>query len=476
MSAYFWRRHRRTNRIVAMSVALTVAATACGSSDDGANDTADSTPPVTAPSTLVPPHTEPTSSGPIATGSIATGPTATEATDDGTGTNSTSVPPPSDDADLPVAPPPSSVGSAPPTTQPGPLPSPAVALVPIGDFDQPVEIEFRPQDDRLFVVEQPGRIVAVDDLSTVVVLDITGATSRGSEQGLLGVAFHPDRELAYIDYTDRNGDTVVAEYVIDPVTAVFDPDSARTVLTIEQPFSNHNGGELVFGPARLLYIGVGDGGSGGDPNRNGLDLSTRLGKILRIDPLPAADGEFGVPEDNPFVNVEGADPSIWSYGLRNPWRFSFDPLNGDLWIADVGQNALEEVSHAVATGGRNAGRGLGFGWSAFEGDRGFNADQPAENHTAPVLVYGHDSGHCSVSGGAVYRGTLVPDLQGWYVYGDYCSGTIWGYDPTSGTSSAGTATITVLAQHPGLAAIAAGPEGELYAGSNGGTIARFVPG
>ncbi|MDX2379584.1 MAG: PQQ-dependent sugar dehydrogenase [Acidimicrobiia bacterium] len=447
---------------MALSItALILGFAACASSDDGAAD--DSVPAVTAPSTLVPPHTEVPDDAPAGDGGVTT-----IEGEEGTATTQPAV---SDQADLPVAPPPSSIGSAPPSTTPGPLPEPSVALVAVGDFDQPVEIGSRPQDDRLFVVEQPGRIVAVDDLDTEVVLDISGSTSQGSEQGLLGVAFHPERELAYINYTDRNGDTIIAEYVIDPVTAVFDPESVRIVLTIPQPFSNHNGGELAFGPDRLLYIGVGDGGSGGDPERNGLDLSTPLGKILRIDPLSALDGGFGVPDDNPFVDVGGADPTIWSYGLRNPWRFSFDPLTGDLWIADVGQNAREEIDHAAATNGRNAGRGLGFGWSAFEGDSPFNGDQPVANHTAPVVVYGHDGGNCSVSGGAVYRGELVPALQGWYVFGDFCSGTIWGYDPTS----AGAPRVLVLAEQSALAAIAAGADGELYSVSNNGRVARFVP-
>lgn len=448
-----------------VAIAIVLVAGACASDGDGTDDTS---PMVTAPSTLVPPHTDPDATDPDATGADGTDLDGDGSPDATTTTELT----PSDEADLPVGPPPSAVGSAPPTTAPGPLPEPAVALAPIGDFEQPVEIEFRPQDDRLFVVEQPGRIVAVDDLSVEVVLDIGGSTSRGGEQGLLGVAFHPERELAYVNYTDLDGDTIVDEYVIDPVTAVFERASVRTVLTIDQPFSNHNGGELAFGPDDRLYIGTGDGGSGGDPERNGLDLSTRLGKILRIDPLPSTDAQFTLPEDNPFLDVEGADPTIWSYGLRNPWRFSFDPVTGDLWIADVGQNAREEIDHAVAINGRGAGRGLGFGWSAFEGDLPFNADQPTQNHTAPVVVYGHDGGNCSVSGGAVYRGTLVPDLEGWYVYGDFCSGTIWGYDPTSGSAS----RVVVLANHPGLAAIAAGPHGDLYAVSNGGTISRFVAG
>lgn len=448
-----------------LAIAIVLVAGACAS-DDGGTD-GDTSPMVTAPSTLVPPHTDPDGTEPDGTDLDGT-----DLGDAGAPATTTTELTPSDEADLPVAPPPSAVGSAPPTTAPGPLPEPTVALAPIGDFERPVEVEFRPQDDRLFVVEQAGRIVAVDDLSVDVVLDITGSTSRGGEQGLLGVAFHPERELAYVNYTDRDGDTVIAEYAIDPVTAVFDPDSARIVLTIDQPFGNHNGGELAFGPDGRLYIGTGDGGSGGDPQRNGLDLSTRLGKILRIDPLPSTEAPFTVPEDNPFLDVEGADPTIWSYGLRNPWRFSFDPVTGDLWIADVGQNAREEIDHAVATNGRGAGRGVGFGWSAFEGDQPFNADQPTENHTPPVVVYGHDAGQCSVSGGAVYRGAMVPDLEGWYVYGDFCSGTIWGYDPTSGTAP----RVVVLAGHPALAAIAAGPDGELYAVSNGGTISRFIPG
>jgi glucose/arabinose dehydrogenase len=411
---------------------------------------------VTAPPTIVPPRSEP----------------GVEATTD-SGVTATTLPlEPSEDADLPVAPPPSSSGTTTTTTTPGPLPEPVIALTPVGDFDKPVEVEFRPGDDRIFVVEQIGRVVAVSDLETEVVLDITGSTSGRGEQGLLGLSFHPDLDLAYVDYTDGSGDTVVAEYAVDPVTGVFDPESARTVLTVDQPFGNHNGGELDFGPDGYLYIGLGDGGDAGDPQRNGLDLATRLGKILRIDPLPSGDEAFTVPTDNPFVEVEGADPAVWSYGLRNPWRFSFDPAGGDLWIADVGQGAWEEIDHAPATDGRAAGRGLGFGWSAFEGNERYNDDQPADGQTPPVLVYGHDDGNCSVSGGAVYRGTAVPDLHGWYVFADYCSGTMWGYDPTSGTDP----RVIVLGQATSPAAVAAGPDDELYVVSNAGTVSRIVAG
>jgi glucose/arabinose dehydrogenase len=435
----------------AIALSLVSACASAGSENSDGSGTA--TGRVSAPATIVPPRTE-----------VSTAPSVT---DGGT----TTTLPPSAGADLPSGPPPSGPDTTPPTTQPGPLPEPAVGLAPIGEFERPLEVEFRPRDDRLFVVEQSGRVLSVSDLATDVVLDLRGSISDDGERGLLGLSFHPDRELAYVDYTDQGGDTVVAEFVIDPVTAVFDPESARTVLTIEQPFSNHNGGELDFGPDGNLYIGVGDGGSGGDPQRNALDLATRLGKILRIDPLQSTDAAFSVPDDNPFVDVEGADPTIWSYGLRNPWRFSFDSATGDLWIADVGQNAIEEVDHAPATNGRNAGRGLGFGWSALEGNDRFNDDQPPENQVPPVVVYDHSDGNCSISGGAVYRGTLVPGLQGWYVYGDLCSGTIWGYDPTS-TS---VPRVVVLANLPQLAAVATGPDGELYAVSNAGTVARFIP-
>lgn len=436
---------------VALAAALGAACASESSSDDDTGSTA-GTPP-----SIVPPRSD-----------IA-GTTTTTAAESGSGspTPSTSLLP-ADDVDLPDAPPPSTIG--PSTTRPGPLPVPAIALAPVGTFDAPVEIEYRPFDDRLFVVEQPGRIVAVGDLSTEVVLDLRGQVSTGGEQGLLGLSFHPDVDLAYVNYTDRDGDTVIAEYAIDAATAEFDVASARTVLTIDQPFANHNGGELEFGPDGYLYIGTGDGGSGGDPLRTALALDSRLGKLLRIDPLATADAPFTVPEGNPFVDVEGADPTIWSTGLRNPWRFSFDPATGDLWIADVGQNDLEEIDVARATAGRGAGRGLSFGWSAFEGNARFNGDQPEAGHVPPVVTYSHDTGGCSVSGGAVSRGDQLPGLDGWYVYGDYCTGQIWGYD-TTGVGSPG---VVELAELGGLAAIAAGPDGTLYAISNAGPVARIV--
>lgn len=366
------------------------------------------------------------------------------------------------------------VAPAAPSTSPpplGPLPEPAVALFEIGTFDQPVDAAMRPGVGDVYIVEQPGRIIAVSDLSTDVVLDITDLTEARGEQGLLGLAFHPTEDLAYVNFTDNDGDTVVAEFAIDASTGRFDRDSRRDLLSIDQPYSNHNGGQLAFGPDRLLYVGVGDGGSGGDPERYALDLSSRLGSILRIDPQPGGDQPFTVPADNPFVGDPTADPTIWAYGLRNPWRFSFDAATGDLWIGDVGQGDFEEINRSPATDRRNAARGANFGWSAFEGFERFNQDQPADGAVAPLFVYDHADGRCSVTGGTVARENAVGNLPGWYLFGDYCTGQIWGLDPTAPPDEP---RIVELAQLGGLVAITSGPDDEIYAVSNAGTVARLV--
>jgi glucose/arabinose dehydrogenase len=379
---------------------------------------------------------------------------------------------PSGYLDLPTATPEELANGPATTVLAGPLPIPTVSLVEIGQFDTPIELTTRPGDPRNFLVEQGGRVVAFDDLSTEVVLDISELTEVNGEQGLLAAAFHPAIDLAYVHYSDADGNTVVDEYAVDAVTAVFDAESRREVLTVEQPFDNHNGGELAFGPDGYLYLGLGDGGSANDPERNSLALATRLGKILRIDPQDAGPEPFSVPSNNPFVDVAGADPAIWSLGLRNPWKFSFDSATGDLWIADVGEGDVEEINFAPAIGGRGAGKGLSFGWSAFEGSERFNDDQDADGHTLPVVEYPHDNGDCSVSGGAVYRGDVITDLAGWYVYGDFCSGRIWAYDPTSQPDAP---IVIELAQLGNLTAIAVGGEGDLFAVSNAGTVSRFSP-
>lgn len=463
---------RYTTRFAAIVVALVIAG--C-TDDDGADPPTASGPDITL-GTLPDPSTESADTPPTEPPS-----TETSAPDVGASTTSTMLTP-SPDADLPTQAP-SDVASAPVTTLPGPLPEPDVRLLQLSTYDQPLEVTSAGADSPLFVVQKTGTIVAADDESDAIVFDIStvpevGFTQDG-EQGLLGLAFHPDESLAYVNFTNGEGDTVIAEFVVDPVTYLFDPASYREVLTVDQPFGNHNGGELAFGPDDLLYIGLGDGGSADDPNRAALDASSRLGKILRIDPLPTATDPFSVPDDNPFVGVEGADPTIWSLGLRNPWRFSFDSLTGDLWIADVGQNRLEEINLAPATDGQGAGRGVSFGWSAFEANERFNDDQSPDGHVLPVVSYPHENGDCSVSGGVVARTSSFDALNGWYVYGDYCSGRVFILDTTSVASGPdgpiGTPRVLQVATVPALAAIAEGPLGDIYAVSLEGQMYRFAP-
>jgi len=275
-------------------------------------------------------------------------------------------------------------------------------------------------DPRLFVVEQPGRIRVIVGgvLQPTPFLDLTSRVSYGGEQGLLSVAFHPDyvaNGYFYVDYTDTAGDTRVERYQVGPDPNVADPGSAKLILFVDQPYANHNGGLVVFGPDGRLYVGLGDGGSGGDPQGNGQNRSTLLGKLLRID-VDAGD-PYAVPPDNPFVGVSGARGEIWAYGLRNPWRFAFDREAQRLYLADVGQNRWEEVDVAPATDG-----GLDFGWNVMEGNECYSTSSCNQaGLTLPVLVYGHSDG-CSITGGYVYRGQSIPTLRGTYFYSDYCSG------------------------------------------------------
>ncbi|HSK51251.1 MAG TPA: PQQ-dependent sugar dehydrogenase [Clostridia bacterium] len=283
---------------------------------------------------------------------------------------------------------------------------------------------------RLFVVEQAGRIRVVRDgtLESDPFLDITERISAGGERGLLGLAFHPEYPedpRLFVNYTNLDGNTVVSSFTADEDAA--DPASEAVILRIDQPYGNHNGGAVAFGPDDFLYVSTGDGGSGGDPHDNGQRLDTLLGKILRID-IDAVDGDrrYAVPDDNPFLNEGDAAPEIWLTGLRNPWRMSFDRATGDLWLGDVGQNSREEID--VARAGR---AGLNFGWNRMEGFECFrNPDCDQAGFDLPVTDYGHDLG-CSVVGGIVYRGVAQPALAGGYVFADYCSGNVWLLDPAA---------------------------------------------
>ncbi len=316
---------------------------------------------------------------------------------------------------------------APPVRGAAPRALPRLKLVPVADIAAPTATAIRDGDDTLYVSAQAGQVRAIRDGKLVAqpVLDLTGLVVSGGERGLLGIAFAPDGSELYVHYSDRQGDTQIDAYTMRDGVAV--PSTRRAILNVRQPQTNHNGGQLAFGPDGLLYIGLGDGGAANDegtghaPGGNGQSLATLLGKILRIDPRGTGNG-YTVPTDNPFAGREGARSEIWAYGLRNPWRFSFDPKNGDLWIADVGQNEWEEIDHARANGGRNAGRGANYGWNRLEGTHAFRGDAP-NGAVAPVFELSHDDGACSVTGGMVYRGRIAK-LRGWYVFSDYCDGTI----------------------------------------------------
>lgn len=301
------------------------------------------------------------------------------------------------------------------------------------NLDSPVDIT-NAGDDRLFIVEQGGTIKwlrgGTEFTDKGEFLDIDGRVRSGGERGLLGLAFHPDyanNGYFYVNYTNNAGHTVIARFSVsadDPDRA--DPDSEQILLTVEQPFSNHNGGDLTFGPDGYLYIGLGDGGAGGDPRNNSQDRQTLLGKMLRID---VDNGDpYAIPDDNPFAQEDFTLDEIWSLGWRNPWRFSFDRETGEMWIADVGQDAWEEIDVEPANTG-----GLNYGWRCFEGNADFNQSQncPAASElTFPVHQYPKPNNGCiSVTGGFVYRGMESPNMQGRYIYGDFCTGQFWSLTP-----------------------------------------------
>jgi glucose/arabinose dehydrogenase len=284
---------------------------------------------------------------------------------------------------------------------------------------------------RLFIVEQGGLVKIIKNGTVLATpfLDVSSRLKSGlGEQGLLGIAFPPGygttTTALYTNYTGTSGigDTVISRFTTTSDPDIADPVSEEILLTVVQPFANHNGGQLVFGLDGYLYIGLGDGGSGGDPLNNAQNTLSLLGKMLRIDVRTQPSG-YTIPPENPFVGNTSYLPEIWALGLRNPWRFSFDRQTGDLFIADVGQSAYEEVNYQAST----AAGGANYGWNIMEGLHCYNAASCGQaGLTLPIVEYGHGSGNCSVTGGVVYRGAAIPALQGVYLYGDYCSGRIWG--------------------------------------------------
>lgn len=362
----------------------------------------------------------------------------------------------------------STVGSPPSTTPPPPdLARVGVKLTTVvSGLDKPVALAQRKGDDTLYVAEQTGRVRRVRGGEVAdTVLDLAGEVSTGNEQGLLGLAFAPDGHHVYVDYTDTGGDTHVVELTVHDDGA-FDTGSRRELLLQEQPYPNHNGGEVTFGPDGMLYVGLGDGGAAGDPQGNAARLDTLLGKILRIDPRPSGDRPYSVPVDNPFVDDPAARPEIWMYGLRNPWRFSFDRVTHDLWIGDVGQNAWEEIDFLPA--GRS---GVDFGWNAREGTHEYSGPRP-EGAVDPIFEYSHAEGGVSVTGGFVYRGSRIPGLVGAYLFADYAGGDLVALVERDGR----LADRRELGVDGGLvSSFAEDHDGELYVLDLGGTIHRLDP-
>lgn len=329
-------------------------------------------------------------------------------------------------------------------------------------------------DHRLFVIEKnAGEIEIIDTTGAYIgtFLSIPGLISTGSERGLLGLAFHPNYQTNgyfYINYTNTSGNTVIARYQVGSNPNVANASSATILLTITQPFGNHNGGHIAFGPDGYLYIGMGDGGSAGDPGARAQNLQELLGKMLRIDVDNGS--PYSVPASNPFVGNANAQDEIWAYGLRNPWKFSFDRETGELWIADVGQNLWEEVNvvSGSSTGGEN------YGWRCYEGNVSYNTTGCAAigTMTFPIAVFSHSAptSFCSITGGAVYRGDNYSALQGIFFFTDYCSGILYGI---SENATDGYVTTNYGSAGSAVTAIQEDSSGEIYIVRQGGTIGRI---
>ena len=390
---------------------------------------------------------------------------------------SDSTPPPPSRPSTSTSPSPGGTATGTPSTKPGDPDH--LRLEPFArGLDRPISVTNAGDGSgRLFANEQGGviRVIGPDGaVRAQTFLDIRGLVLSGGERGLLGLAFHPGfpgQPRIFVDYTRvPDGATVIAEFRATADRA--DPASQRVLLLIPQPFANHNGGQLAFGPDGYLYIGMGDGGSGGDPFGNGQNRRALLGKILRIDvdSAPASGKAYAIPRDNPFaggIHPGAGAPEVWSYGLRNPWRFTFDAANGNLYIGDVGQGSWEEIDRqpADSRGGEN------YGWNVMEGDHCFRAGCDESPYVKPIAEYGHDQG-CAVIGGYVYRGTRQPILRGVYVFSDNCSGILFTLQVDTGRN----APKVVLDSGESISSFGVGDDGEIYAADLGGGISRLVAG
>jgi glucose/arabinose dehydrogenase len=355
---------------------------------------------------------------------------------------------------------------------------PLTTVLVAGGLESPVDLQSIPGDrSRIFIVEQAGKIRVFKNgaLLSAAFLDLGGQISTGGERGLLGLAFHPlfaQNGRFFVNYTNPSGDTRISEFRANPPSAdVADAGSERVLIAQEQPFANHNGGGLAFGSDGMLYIGLGDGGSAGDPLNNGQNLATRLGKILRIDVNNG--NPYAVPADNPFAAFPGVGREIWAYGLRNPWRFGFDRATGDLYIGDVGQDRREEIDIGLASrkGGEN------YGWRITEGSLCFNpsANCGTAGITFPVAEYGHEAG-CAVTGGVVYQGCRMPGYHGTYFFGDFCSAFVQSFRFQNGQATDLRDWTSAFSK--GIEAIVAfgiDADGEVYIVDHNGELYKIVP-
>ena len=388
---------------------------------------------------------------------------------------------------------------APGTTAPDPGEGPTeitttISLAPAVDgLDAPTAMAPRPGQGDLWITEQDGAVRRVTttagtdplsgqpaptryELDPEPVLELGDLTDAGGEQGLLGIAFSSDAQRLYLHHTTPEGDVVVAEYRIEEATdgePRVDPASRRILLTVpHSEYPNHNGGQLAMGPDGFLYVGIGDGGGAGDPLGNGQDPGTLLGAISRIDPEASGpDRPYAVPETNPFAEGEDGAPEVYLFGARNPWRFSFDPATGDLWVADVGQNEIEEINWLPAADG--AGLGANLGWDWYEGDRPYRDGDPPEDLVGPLFTYDHSGDNCSVTGGYVYRGEAIESLDGVYLFGDYCGGDVRGLLARNGVV---LDERSLGVQVPGLVSFGRDEDGELFVLAATGELLKVVEG
>lgn len=422
----------RVPRLTLVAISLAVLSTACGGDDPIADSSSTTVPVVTTASTTSSPTTTADTLVPDSTTS-----TTTEAPD--------------------------------PRSINGDLSQVRVTSTSLGRYQEPVDTTVAPNGE-LWLAERSGTISVLDPTTGELgdtVVDISAETAAGGERGLLGLAV--DSENLYINFTDLDGDTNIDAFVLDDSGR---PGERHHLLSIEQPFGNHNGGGLAIGPDGHLYIGVGDGGAANDPLEAGQDPTQILGSILRIDATPGADEPYEIPADNPYADGVDGRPEIFAIGARNPWRFSFDPITDDLWVADVGQNEWEEVD--LMLGANGWGLGANLGWNLREGTHEFTGDRPADN-VDPVFEYPHaDStpSGCSISGGQVYRGLAIPELVGAYVFGDYCESSIWAIAIVDGSVEFRDLGVGIS----DLVGITADADGELLALSLGGEVSRIVAG